>query len=119
MLRSDAHVEVRLIGDPSQAIGKGLVRDARPIPAAQSHARDPLLTQAGGGEAAPDATDPSGTKLREPLFELRVTFSNPAGRFYAGQRAYVRVFLPWKPIGWQMVRSFMQLIQTQKANSLI
>jgi len=119
MLRPDARVEVRLIGDPTQAIGKGLVHDARPIPGAQSHARDAMLTQAGGGEAAPDASDPSGTKLREPLYELRVTFANPAGRFYAGQRAYVRVFLPWEPIGRQMYRRFRQLLQTQKSNSLI
>jgi putative peptide zinc metalloprotease protein len=119
VLRPDARVEVRMVGDPSQPIGKDLIHRAWPILAAQSRARDPLLTQTGGGEAQPDATDPSGTKLREPLYELRVTFTNPAGRFYAGQRAYVRVFLPPKPLGWQLVRRFMQLFQTQKANALV
>ncbi len=41
-LRPDARVEVRLIGDPSQAIGKELVHDARPIPGAQFYARDQM-----------------------------------------------------------------------------
>jgi putative peptide zinc metalloprotease protein len=119
ILRPDARVEVRMIGDPSQPITKELIHSAWPILAAQFKTRDPLLTQAGGGEAQPDSTDPSGTKVREPLYELRVTFTNPAGKFYAGQRAYVRVFLPPKPIGWQMLRRFMQLFQTQKANALV
>lgn len=118
-LRRDASVELRLSGDTSQSIGPGLIQGTLAVPGAQSHARDASLTQLGGGQAAPDPTDPSGTKLRETNFELQVTFKNPDRRFYAGQRAYVRVSLPRSPLVWQWYRKFMQIIQTQKASSLV
>jgi putative peptide zinc metalloprotease protein len=124
-LRPDASVEVRLVGDPSDPIGNSLILNARAIPAGQNTARDPMLTHTGGGDAAADPSDPHGMKLTEPLFELQVTFANPVtsaspdGRFYAGQRAYVRVYLPKRPLAWQWLRKFLQIIQTQKASSLV
>ena len=48
----------------------------------------------------------------EAANELRVTLDNPNNYYVPGQRAYLRLQLDRKPLMWQWMRRFWQVIQT-------
>jgi putative peptide zinc metalloprotease protein len=85
--------------------------DPHLVAAAQESLPHPALGQAGGGEIAIDSSDPSGARPQVKPHELWARL--PAGSdIKSGQRAYIRVELPPRPIGWQVWRRFLQLIQS-------
>jgi hypothetical protein len=86
------------------------------LPKAKNDVRSQALTFAGGGNLAPDPSDPNKTVAE--VFELRVVLDNPGldgnPPYVPGQRAYVRVKLDNEPLALQWWRKFLQLIQTQR-----
>lgn len=114
-------------------------REVEVVVAATEKVPHPLLTHAGGGSLAPDASDPQGLRATSRQFELRVKLpesaavSPPLDRSAAedparvaspapvlpGQRAYVRIDVDAKPLAWQVWRRFLQLVQSQKNNRWI
>ncbi len=87
---------------------------------AQDMLPHPSLFQAGGGDSAPDPTDPKGEHPKERQFEVRVRVANPNGHYKTGQRAYVRFRLDKKPLIWTWIRRGMQLLlQHQNDSKLV
>lgn len=106
--------EIRLVGRPLQVLNADSLQE---VPAAVKRLRDRTLTQAGGGEHAVDPQDSSGTKPTIRPFEVRALLENPGRQYIPGQRAYVRVILDNKPIGWQALRRFWQVLQAKAGES--
>jgi putative peptide zinc metalloprotease protein len=101
--------EIRLSGMPSQSLAGGEITLP---PAAVENLADPALGTLEGGEILVDPRDPKQLRSQIPEFETTVKLDNSQGRYYAGQRAYVRFSLDRKPLIWQWTRRFMQLIVT-------
>jgi hypothetical protein len=99
------------------------MRDAVPasaaviINASQDVVPHPSLLQGGGGEIAPDPTDPKGEHPLAKIFEVHVRVPNPNGKYYPGQRAYVRFRVDKKPLIWQWTNRFLQLLQSHENDS--
>jgi putative peptide zinc metalloprotease protein len=116
---------VRLVGWP----GKDLKPDEIHVTyAALEKLWNPAMTLAGGGTIQSDPRDPRGVTPLVPQFELRCAFSNPIMKdadeafreiarpfFQPGQRAYVKLKLDHKPLAWQWMRKFKQLIMARRA----
>ncbi len=77
----------------------------------------PSLMQPGGGDIAPDPSDPKGEHAAARQFEVRVQVANPNGRFYAGQRAYVRFRVEKQPLIFTWTRRLWQLLQSHENDS--
>ena len=108
-------VDVRLAGLRSENLqARVLTR----IPAASPHVAHASMTHLGGGDQQNDPHDQTGTKVQTPVFEVRLRLENPDEQYKAGQRAYVRFTMEKdRPLLWQWVRKFRQLVQTQSSNS--
>ena len=77
----------------------------------------PSLTQAGGGNVAPDPTDPKGMTPQVKQFEVDVRVDNPSGTLYPGQTAYVRFRIENRPLLYTWTRRFLQLLQSHENDS--
>jgi putative peptide zinc metalloprotease protein len=78
----------------------------------------PSLMQPGGGDIAPDPTDPKGERPQVRQFEIRVRFDNRKSHpFYAGQRAYVRFRVDRQPLIYTWTRRLWQLLQAHENDS--
>lgn len=128
--------QVRLASAVAWPLG---AEEVEVVAAASEKVPHPLLTHAGGGSLAPDASDPQGLRAASRQFELRIRLpedarvsplrrrgeaSDPRGEeqlsaVFPGQRAYVRIDVDSRPIAWQAWRRFLQLIQSQKNNRWI
>jgi putative peptide zinc metalloprotease protein len=75
------------------------------------------LTIPGGGNIAPDPTDPKGEHPLVKQFEVWVRVANPGGKYYPGQRAYVRFQVEKRPLLWEWTRRFLQLLQSHENDS--
>jgi putative peptide zinc metalloprotease protein len=108
-------VDVRLAGRRSENLhARVLTR----IPAASPHVAHASMTHAGGGDQQNDPHDQTGTKVQTPVFEVRLRLDNPDEQYKAGQRAYVRFTMEKdRPLLWQWMRKFRQLVQTQSSSS--
>ncbi|MDB5290283.1 MAG: Peptidase, family [Phycisphaerales bacterium] len=109
-------VKIRLASDISSELDGGR---PRAVGAATNRAPHESLTNAGGEEtqSAHDPRDP--TKLLTDEFEVDVPLDNSAGKYVAGQKAYVRFKLAKKPLYWQWSRRVLQLLQTRPASPLV
>jgi len=99
---------VRFAGDLATAVPAG---QPRPIGAATRDLPSPAVAQPAGEEEPVDPKDP--TKSQTDQFEVDVPVVNPAGKYYPGQRVYVRFTLDNTPLIVQWKRRFLQLIQTK------
>jgi putative peptide zinc metalloprotease protein len=104
----DLVAEVRLSGMMDQTVKGG---DVIFPPAAVNDLEHASQGTAGGGEIITDPHDPNGLRTVNPLFAAYVKLDNSSERYYAGQRAYVRLTLASKPLIWQWTRRMMQLFQ--------
>jgi putative peptide zinc metalloprotease protein len=105
----NAKSEVRLAGLLGQTMLGG---EFSATPAAVSDLAHASLGPQGGGEAMTDPRDPKGMRAQTPQFEARVKLENTGEQFFPGQRAYVRLTLDKRPLAWQWMRRFWQLIQS-------
>jgi putative peptide zinc metalloprotease protein len=101
--------EVRLAGLLGTTIPGG---ELTLPPAGVMELADPALGSRDGGDVQVDPRDPNGMRTRLPTFEARVKLDNSAEKYYAGQRAYVRLTLGSRSLAWQWTNSFLQLIQS-------
>jgi len=105
---------VRFAGDISSAFPATMVVVPR---AAQDTVPFASLTIPGGGNIAPDPTDPKGEHPLVKQFEVWVRVANPGGKYYPGQRAYVRFQVEKRPLLWEWTRRFLQLLQSHENDS--
>jgi putative peptide zinc metalloprotease protein len=108
-----AHTEIRLAGSIHQRL---IGKDPKIIPGAQAQLPSEIISQQGGGAIPVDPRDQQGKKPLVPQFELRVHLPNPNGEYYPGQRAYVRMTVGYKPLLFQGLRRFLQLIDSSNTN---
>ncbi len=101
---------VQFAGDLGTAVPAGA---PRPIGAATRDLPSPAVAQPGGEDEPVDPKDP--TKSQNEQFEVDVPVSNPSGKYYPGQRVYVRFTLDSTPLFVQWKRKFLQLIQTKNS----
>jgi biotin carboxyl carrier protein len=101
-------IEVRLAGRLNQSVPGGAL--ALP-PAAVDSLADASLGAPGGGDEPVDPRDPNGLRVQIPTFEARVKLDNEKGRYYAGQRAYVRLTLQSRSLAWVWTNKLLQLLQ--------
>ncbi len=87
------------------------------INSAQETVPHPSLTHVGGGDIAVDPSDPKGEHPLIREFEVHVRVANPDGKYYPGQRAFVRFRLEKQPLLWQWTRRFLQLLQSHENDS--
>jgi putative peptide zinc metalloprotease protein len=87
------------------------------INSSQDTVPHPSLMMQGGGDIAPDPTDPKGERPLVKQFEVRVRVINDDNKYYPGQRAYIRFQLDKKPLLWQWTRKFLQLLQAHENDS--
>ena len=99
---------VRFAGDLGTVVPAGA---PRPIAAATLDLPSPAVAQPGGEEEPVDPKDP--TKAQTEQFEVDVPVVNPSGRYYPGQRVYVRFTLDNTPLFVQWKRRFLQVLQTK------
>jgi putative peptide zinc metalloprotease protein len=85
-------------------------------PGATTDARFNSLTNAAGEDGVPDPNDKTGRKLAVAAFPVVVAVQND-GHYQPGQRAYLRFDMQKRPLMWQWMRRFRQLIQSQSANN--
>lgn len=110
--------EIRFAGDIANVLAGGQPRDAG---SASAEMRHPGFGQGVGGEVAVDPTEPGKSAL--PLYDVAIPLANPVdprfpeGRYVPYQRVHVRFTLDKKPLAWQWVRRFYQLIQENQAGS--
>jgi putative peptide zinc metalloprotease protein len=113
---------------PIQVLFSGALdpfKDRDPVPATAElfvpEAGDvwhPSLMQPGGGDVAPDPTDPKGQRPQVRQFEIRVKLDNRKEHpFYAGQRAYVRFRVDRQPLIFTWTRRLWQLLQSHENDS--
>ena len=113
--------EVRMAGAQSHIIKNDAhdpdrVRVVSWQPGATTDARFTGLTQAGGGETATDPNDKSNHHLVTAQFPVIVSVKND-GRYYPGQKAFLRFDMDKRPLVWQWSRRFWQLVQSHSANN--
>ncbi len=112
--------EVRFTGDVVGRFNKGEPLKAGRIEligAAQDKVPSAALTHAGGGEIAVNPRDPNGVKPQVDQFEVRIHLENPNEVYLPGQVAHVKINLSNKPLLWQWMRRFWQIIQTNSTNN--
>ena len=113
---ADSPIQVLFVSDllaknPTPATAETFVASA------QDTVPHPSLFQAGGGDIAPDPTDPHGERPLVRQFEVRVRVDNPDDHYNPGQRAYVRFKLEKRPLIWTWARRLMQLLQSHENDS--
>jgi putative peptide zinc metalloprotease protein len=106
----DEAVELRVRGRPD-LFSPGRIEQA--LPAGLDELPSAALGYLGGGTTRVDAQDSSGRRAAEPVFELRIAVSPPAGAapLLSGQRVVVRLSSEPKPIAAQAWRALRQLLQ--------
>jgi putative peptide zinc metalloprotease protein len=107
-------IKVRFAGDINSVFPATMVVVPR---AAQDTVPFASLTIPGGGNIAPDPTDPKGEHPLVKQFEVWVRVANPGGKYYPGQRAYVRFQVEKRPLLWEWTRRFLQLLQSHENDS--
>jgi putative peptide zinc metalloprotease protein len=103
-------VEVRLAGILGKSFAGGEVTLP---PAAVMELVHASLGSHAGGDMQVDPRDPNGKRTQTPTFEARVKLDNHDEKFFAGQRAYVRLTVDNRSLAWQWTNSFLQLLQSR------
>ena len=85
----------------------------RAVPGGTQQLPTAALGTAGGGSFAVDPRDPDGRRTLERVFEFEVALPDEAPTEFLGNRVYVRFDHGYEPIGWQLYRSFRQLLLRQ------
>lgn len=99
--------EVKLKGREGETFA---LVDLQAIPADQSELPSAALGILGGGSVSVEARDRSGSRAREPFFEIRGRLELPAEEIANhGQRGVGRFPLPATPLGVQWFRNVRQL----------
>jgi putative peptide zinc metalloprotease protein len=102
--------EIRLVSDVGNVLHATRVLA---FPAAgETDEVNPILGPMGGGTLEMDPKDQKGTHPKFPQFKVELTLDNPGAHYIAGQRAHVRFTMAKRPLIWQWMRRFWQLIQT-------
>jgi putative peptide zinc metalloprotease protein len=113
-LGSKAPILVRFAGDISSEFPASTVAILR---SSQDTLPSASLTIQGGGNIAPDPSDPKGEHPLVKQFEVWVRVANPGAKIYPGQRAYVRFQVEKRPLLWEWTRRFLQLLQSHENDS--
>lgn len=98
-------VSVRFASDPANLLAADAVQDA---PIASDQLPSPVLGTQGGGRIAVDATQASGTKVKEKVFLLDLALRDFEQSGHFGERAYIKFHHPAEPL---MVRWYRNLQQ--------
>ncbi|QOV87816.1 biotin/lipoyl-binding protein [Humisphaera borealis] len=118
LANKNVQTQLRFASDIKIVLVGGAPRDAG---AASAELRHPGFGQGVGGEVPVDPTEPGKSAL--PLYDVAIPLvnpidpANPEGRYVPYQRVHVRFTLDKKPLAWQWVRRFYQLIQENAAGS--
>jgi putative peptide zinc metalloprotease protein len=99
--------QVRFVGDMGTVLH---ARTVKLFPGAVNEV-NPALGPSGGGDLEMDPKDSKGTHPKIKPFMVELTVDNPNNRYFAGQRAYVRFTMERRPLMWQWMRRFWQIIQ--------
>ncbi|MEN0037766.1 MAG: efflux RND transporter periplasmic adaptor subunit [Cellvibrio sp.] len=99
-------VSIKFASDPSHTIEGKVLQD---IPVATQELPSQVLGAQGGGRLAVDASQPTGTRVKERVFLLDLSLQDfvQSGRY--GERAYVKFRYPAEPLAAQWYRAFQQL----------
>ncbi len=111
----DPDTQVRVAGDVTR-VHQGL-GPPKMLHASQENLPHASLGSAGGEEAVVDPRDPNKLRAAQEQFEIHVRMDNPDGRYLPGQRAYIRFTVENKPLLWQWMRRFLQMVQVRSAAS--
>jgi putative peptide zinc metalloprotease protein len=101
---------VRFAGDIGTVVPAGA---PRPIGAATRDLPSPAVAQPAGEDQPVDPKDP--TKSQTDEFEVDVPVTNPGGKYFPGQRVYVRFTLDRQPLFEQWKRRVLQILQTRNS----
>jgi putative peptide zinc metalloprotease protein len=82
----------------------------RAVPGGTQQLPTAALGTVGGGQFAIDPRDPGGRQTLERVFEFEVTLPEDAPTDFLGNRVYVRFDHGFEPLGFQLYRSFRQLL---------
>jgi putative peptide zinc metalloprotease protein len=99
-------ISIRFASNPSHSIHASMVQD---IPVATRELPSQILGAQGGGRLAVDATQPTGTRVKENVFLLDLTLQDFVQSGHYGERAYVKFQHPAEPLVTQWYRSLQQL----------
>ncbi|WP_062059715.1 efflux RND transporter periplasmic adaptor subunit [Cellvibrio sp. OA-2007] len=99
-------VRVKFASDPLRNIEADLMQE---VPIATQELPSQILGALGGGRLAVDATNPSGTRVKEKVFLLDLTLHDFVQSGHYGERAYVRFQHPAEPMAVQWYRRLQQL----------
>jgi putative peptide zinc metalloprotease protein len=131
-----AEQAIELLATPASASGPTQVCFAgdiqRPVPGrlyaigagANETLPHPSLSHNGGGQVAPDPSDPKGVTPLVRQFEVDVRVDNATALdsvgsqpLYPGQTAYVRFKMPKRPLLFTWTRRLYQLLQSHENDS--
>ncbi len=101
-----AQVQVKFASDPWRTLNAQMVQD---IPVATQELPSQVLGAQGGGRLAVDASQPTGTRVKEKVFLLDLTLQDFRQAGHYGERAYVKFTHPSEPLAAQWYRSLQQL----------
>jgi putative peptide zinc metalloprotease protein len=99
--------QVRFVGDMGTILH---ARSVKAFPGAVDEV-NPALGPAGGGDLEMDPKDSKGTHPKIKPFMVELAIDNPGNIYFPGQRAYVRFTMERRPLMWQWMRRFWQIIQ--------
>jgi len=107
--------QVRFVSDLGTVLH---ARNVKPFPGAVGEV-NPSFGPAGGGDLDMDPKDPKASHPKVPQFLIEMSVDNPGNKYIAGQRAYVRFTLERRPLIWQWMRRFWQIIQVHDSGKWI
>jgi putative peptide zinc metalloprotease protein len=113
--QKDGPVQVLFVGDITGDQVPGTVSAI--LDSTQDALPHQSLSQSGGGDVQVDPTDPKGERPLVRQFEVHVRVDNPNGKFYPGQRAYVRFKTEKAPLMHTWIRRLWQLLQSHENDS--
>ncbi|HSC69568.1 MAG TPA: HlyD family efflux transporter periplasmic adaptor subunit [Cellvibrio sp.] len=99
-------VSIRFASAPTATIGADIVQDS---PIATQELPSQVLGAQGGGRLAVDASQPTGTHVKEKVFLLDLALGDFVQSGHYGERAYVKFQHPAEPLAKQWYRGLQQL----------
>ena len=99
-------ISIKFASNPLHTISAQMVQE---IPVATQELPSQILGAQGGGRLAVDATQPTGTRVKEKVFLLDLALRDFVQAGHYGERAYVKFQHPAEPLATQWYRRVQQL----------
>jgi len=99
-------ISIKFASNPMRTIAAQRVQE---VPVATQELPSQVLGAQGGGRLAVDASQPTGTRVKEKVFLVDLALSDFVQSGHYGERAYVKFQHPAEPLAAQWYRRLQQL----------